>query len=73
MVKQELEDSMEYTALAYRTDRHGNVRKTKVGKAFKGKKQAINLCLEAYPLVNQDGECWVTLVPYDPNFGEKYE
>jgi hypothetical protein len=64
----------EYIALSYRTDKHGHVRKTKLGRAFNGRKEGtININFEATPLPNQDGECWVSLVPYDPNFGEQYE
>lgn len=66
--------SDEYVALAYRTDKHGHVRKTKLGRAFQGRNEGtINISFEALPLLNQDGECWVTLVPYDPNFGEQFE
>jgi hypothetical protein len=69
-----LDKSDEYVALAYRTDKHGHVRKTKLGRAFQGRKEGtINISFEALPLLNQDGECWVTLVPYDPNFGEQFE
>jgi hypothetical protein len=64
----------EYIALSYRTDKHGHVRKTKLGRAFSGRKEGtINISFEASPLPNQDGECWVSLVPYDPNFGEQFE
>jgi hypothetical protein len=64
----------EYIVLSYRTDKHGHVRKTKLGKGFTGRKEGtINVNFEAIPLPNQDGECWVSLVPYDPNFGEQYE
>jgi len=64
----------EYIVLSYRTDKHGHVRKTKLGRAFTGRKEGtINVNFEAAPLPNQDGECWVSLVPYDPNFGEQYE
>jgi len=50
------------------------VRKTKLGRGFTGRKEGtINVNFEAAPLPNQDGECWVSLVPYDPNFGEQYE
>lgn len=64
----------EYIALAYRTDKYGHVRKTKLGRAFTGRKEGtININFEAAPLPNQEGECWVTLVPFDPDFGEQYE
>jgi len=50
-------------------DKHGSTRKTKIGKAFLRKNEVINVCFEALPLVNSQGECWVTLAPFDPNFG----
>jgi hypothetical protein len=66
--------STEYIVLSYRTDKHGHVRKTKLGRGFLGRKEGtINVNFEASPLPNQDGECWVSLVPYDPNYGEQYE
>lgn len=64
----------DYIVLAYRTDKHGNIRKTKLGRGFAGRKEGtINANLEALPLQNSEGECWITLVPYDPNFGNEYE
>jgi len=73
-MNQDKDGSTEYIVLSYRQDRHGNVRKTKLGRGFLGRNGTnINVSLEAAPLTNQDGECWITLVPYDPNFSEKYE
>jgi len=71
---QDKDSTTEYIVLSYRTDKYGNVRKTKLGKGFLGRNGVnINVCFEALPISNQEGECWVTLVPYDPNFNEKYE
>lgn len=58
---------MEWIVLFYRTDKNGTTRKTKIGKAFLKRNDVINVALEVLPLVNQFGECWITLVPYDPD------
>ena len=45
-------------------------RKTKIGKAFLRSNDVINVCLEVLPLVNEHGECWITLAPYNPEHVE---
>lgn len=60
----------EWVALTYRQDKTGMTRKTKIGKAYRKRDDVINVVLEALPMVNQHGECWVTLVPYNPDYAE---
>jgi hypothetical protein len=61
----------EWVVLFYRTDKMGITRKTKIGKAFTKRDNVINVSLEALPLVNQHGECWITLAPYNPDYIEE--
>ena len=60
----------EWVVLTYRQDKTGMTRKTKVGKAFRKRDDVINVILDALPIVNHHGECWVTLVPFNPDFVE---
>jgi hypothetical protein len=56
----------------YQTDRKGRTNYLKIGRAWaKEESDAINVKLYAAPFPNRDGECWLTLVPYDPDWKNK--
>lgn len=63
-------ETEEWVVLFYRRDRNNLTRKTKIGKAFLRNNDVINVCLEVLPLVNEHGECWITLAPYNPEHVE---
>jgi len=61
-----------WDAMHYQTDRKGRTNYLKIGRAYaKADSDAINLKLFAAPFPNRDGECWLTLVPYDPDWKSK--
>jgi hypothetical protein len=61
-----------WDVMHYTTDRKGRTNYLKIGRAWaKEDSDAINLKLYAAPFQNRDGECWLTLVPYDPDWKSK--
>lgn len=61
-----------WDVMHYATDRKGRTNYLKIGRAWaKDDSDAINLKLYAAPFANRDGECWLTLVPYDPDWKNK--
>lgn len=61
-----------WDVMHYQTDRKGRTNYLKIGRAWaKEDSDAINVKLYAAPFPNRDGECWLTLVPYDPDWKNK--
>lgn len=61
-----------WEVMHYATDRKGRTNYLKIGRAWaKDDSDAINMKLYAAPFPNRDGECWLTLVPYDPDWKTK--
>ena len=58
-----------WDVMHYATDKKGRVNYLKIGRAWaKADSDAINVKLYAAPFPNKDGECWVVLQPYDPEY-----
>lgn len=50
-------------------DKKGRNNWIKLGRAWaKDDEDSISVKLYAYPLQNVDGECWIKLVPFDPEW-----
>lgn len=61
-----------WDVMHYTTDKKGRTNYLKMGRAYaKPDSDAINIKLFAAPFPNRDGECWLTLVPYDPDWKSK--
>lgn len=61
-----------WDVMHYQTDKKGRTNYLKIGRAWaKEDSDAINVKLYAAPFQNRDGECWLTLVPYDPDWKNK--
>jgi len=58
-----------WEVIQYNEDRNGKTNTLKLGRAYaKEDSDVINLKLFAAPFTNRGNECWITLVPYDPNW-----
>jgi len=66
-----MNEAEKWDALTYRTDRRGKTRHTNIGFAKRGKGDVINIKFESLPIPNENGEVWVTLVPYNPDYAEE--
>jgi hypothetical protein len=61
-----------WDVMHYTTDKKGRTNYLRIGRAWaKDDSDAINIKLYAAPFTNRDGECWLTLVPYDPEWKKK--
>lgn len=61
-----------WDVMHYTTDKKGRTNYLRIGRAWaKDDSDAINVKLYAAPFTNRDGECWLTLVPYDPEWKKK--
>ena len=61
-----------WDVMHYQTDKKGRTNYLKIGRAWaKADSDAINVKLYAAPFPNREGECWLTLVPYDPDWKNK--
>jgi hypothetical protein len=64
------EDAIDaWDVMLYSKDRKGRTNYMKLGRAWaKPDSDVINLKLWALPFPNKDGECWLTLNPFDPDW-----
>lgn len=61
-----------WDVMHYSTDKKGRTNYIKIGRAWaKDDSDAINIKMYAAPFPNREGECWLTLVPYDPDWKSK--